>query len=322
MLQARPLLALPDGAVIAGNQRLLAARELGWQTIPAITVELDRERARLWAPRDNNPYGEWNEPALAELLAELAKGGLDLALSGFAGRELDRLLTGFQSPPNPDEAPALPEPESELGRIYQLGPHRLACGDARDCELLERLLADERPQVLWSDPPYGVDYAGKTKRALTIANDDEGALLEAALRWPLSESPAAIAGRPALDWDRPSSPTRPCRPSSAATRRSRPSSGSARARSSATGATSTGESGRANSIGKPPGRPPWAWSRSGWPGCVITTPSRAGRLGLLLTPGVGREVPLPRPGLIVGRTTGSATTLLGLVDVELSISLR
>jgi ParB-like chromosome segregation protein Spo0J len=185
MLLARPLLALPDGTVIAGNQRLRAARELGWQTIPVITVELDRERARLWALRDNNPYGEWNEPALAELLAELGAGGVELALAGFAERELERLLAGIEPAADPEEAPPLPgEPESELGRIYQLGPHRLACGDARDGELLGRLLGDEQPVVLWSDPPYGVDYVGKTKRALAIANDDEAAaaLLEAALR--------------------------------------------------------------------------------------------------------------------------------------------
>src|SRR5881392_2759590 len=186
MLQARPLLALPDGTVIAGNQRLRAARELGWQTIPVITVELERERARLWALRDNNPYGEWNEPALAELLAELGEGGVDLALAGFGERELERLLAGIEPAADPDEAPPLPErePESELGRIYQLGPHRLACGDARDGELLRRLHGDQRPQLLWSDPPYGVDYVGKTKRALAIANDDDGAaaLLEAALR--------------------------------------------------------------------------------------------------------------------------------------------
>jgi ParB-like chromosome segregation protein Spo0J len=185
MLLARPLLALPDGTVIAGNQRLRAARELGWQTIPVITVELDRERARLWALRDNNPYGEWDEPALAELLAELGAGGVELALAGFADRELERLLAGIEPAADPEEAPPLPgEPESELGRIYQLGPHRLACGDARDGELLGRLLGDEQPVVLWSDPPYGVDYVGKTKRALAIANDDEAAaaLLEAALR--------------------------------------------------------------------------------------------------------------------------------------------
>jgi hypothetical protein len=185
MLRARPLIALPDGTVIAGNQRLRAARELGWQTIPVVTVSLERERARLWALRDNNSYGEWEEQALAELLAELGEGGVDLALSGFADRELERLLAGIEPAADPDEAPPLPgEPESELGRIYQLGPHRLACGDARDRELLERLLGDAQPVVLWSDPPYGVDYVGKTKRALAIANDDERApaLLEAALR--------------------------------------------------------------------------------------------------------------------------------------------
>src|SRR5947207_10036689 len=185
MLRARPLLALPDGTVIAGNQRLRAARELGWQTIPVVTVSLERERARLWALRDNNPYGEWEEPALAELLTELGEGGVELALAGFAERELERLLAGIEPAADPDEAPPLPEePESELGRIYQLGPHRLACGDARDGELLERLLGDQQPVALWSDPPYGVDYVGKTKRTLTIANDDEQApaLLEAALR--------------------------------------------------------------------------------------------------------------------------------------------
>jgi DNA modification methylase len=186
MLQARPLLALPDGTVIAGNQRLRAARELGWQTIPVITVSLGRERARLWALRDNNPYGEWEEQALAGLLTELGEGGVDLALSGFAERELERLLAGIEPAADPDEAPPLPErePESEPGRIYQLGPHRLACGDARDRELLERLLAEERPQLLWTDPPYGIDYVGKTKKALRLANDDERApaLLEAALR--------------------------------------------------------------------------------------------------------------------------------------------
>src|SRR5947207_12255747 len=108
MLQARPLLALPDGTVIAGSQRLRAARELGWQTIPVITVELERERARLWALRDNNPYGEWEEQALAELLAELGEGGVELALAGLAERQVERLLAGMQPAADPDDAPPLP----------------------------------------------------------------------------------------------------------------------------------------------------------------------------------------------------------------------
>ena len=186
MLQARPLLALPDGTVIAGNQRLRAALELGWDTIPVITVELDWDRARLWALRDNNLYGDWDEPALAAVLADLAADGVELALTGFAERDINHILSGLAAPADPDAAPPLPqgEPQSEPATVYELGPHRLLCGDARDPELLALLLADVSAQVLWTDPPYGVGYIGKTKKALTIRNDNEtaGSVLEAALQ--------------------------------------------------------------------------------------------------------------------------------------------
>jgi DNA modification methylase len=172
MLWARPLIALPNGTVICGNQRLIAARELGWKTIPVITVDLDRERARLWALRDNATYGVWDEPTLAELLAELAQDGVDLGLTGFETREIDRLLEGLEAPTDPDDVPPPPEtPESRLGEVFELGPHRLLCGDARDEEALERLLLDEQAEVVWTDPPYGVDYVGKTKQKLRIQND-------------------------------------------------------------------------------------------------------------------------------------------------------
>jgi site-specific DNA-methyltransferase (adenine-specific) len=186
MLQARPLIALPDGTVICGNQRLLAAQQLGWEAIPVLTVDLDPERAWLWALRDNAQYGDWDEPALARLLAELAADGVELALTGFATTEIDALLAGITAPADPDDTPALPETESisRPGEIYELGRHRLACGDARDQELLGRLLGDTRPVTLWTDPPYGIAYTGKTEMALTIKNDDTGAaaLLEQVLR--------------------------------------------------------------------------------------------------------------------------------------------
>jgi hypothetical protein len=177
MLRARPLIALPDGTVIAGNQRLLAAQRLGWLTIPTIVVDLDPVRARLWALRDNNQFGEWDEPALAELLSELSAGGVDLALAGFADQDINKILDHLVAEADPDSAPLLPEgpPDSVPGVIYELGSHRLACGDARDRELLGRLLGDDRADVLWTDPPYGVDYVGKTRRELKIRNDDAGA---------------------------------------------------------------------------------------------------------------------------------------------------
>lgn len=176
MLNARPLVALADGTVICGNQRLLAARELGWGTLPVVTVDLDPQRARLWALRDNSSYGAWNEPALAELLADLNQQGVDLALSGFADRDLDRILTGLTRK-EPAEAPAAPaEPSSQAGMIYELGPHRLACGDAADGELVAALFAGEQPTLVWTDPPYGVDYVGKTAQQLAIRNDESGSI--------------------------------------------------------------------------------------------------------------------------------------------------
>jgi site-specific DNA-methyltransferase (adenine-specific) len=165
--------ALPDGTVVCGNQRLLAARELGWETIPALTVDLDPTRARLWALRDNNAYGEWDEQALGELLAELVGEGVDPLLTGFASGELDRLLEGIAVENDPDQVPALPagEPDSQPGRVYELGAHRLLCGDATDSGQVDRLLAGAKAELFLTDPPYGVEYVGKTSAALTIAND-------------------------------------------------------------------------------------------------------------------------------------------------------
>lgn len=101
MLRARPLIALPDGTVIAGNMRLRAARELGWETVPTVYADLDHERARLWLLRDNNPYGDWAEEELSRILSELATGGADVVLTGFDSEELDRLLADL----NADGAP-------------------------------------------------------------------------------------------------------------------------------------------------------------------------------------------------------------------------
>ena len=79
---------------------------------------------------------------------------------------------------DPDDVPPPPpgEPVSQPGELYELGEHRLLCGDCRDSALLARLIGDERAEVLLTDPPFGVDYVGKTRRALRILNDDAGGL--------------------------------------------------------------------------------------------------------------------------------------------------
>jgi len=179
MLRARPLIALPDGRVVCGNQRLRAAQELGWAAIPTVFVDLDDARARLWVLRDNNSYGEWGD-TLPAFLAELATEGVELELTGFSPQDLDRLIReATRVPRDPDETPPAPAtPKSRPGELYELGPHRLVCGDSRDPNTLAKLMGDEQAAAIWSDPPYGVRYVGRTRDRLTIENDEPEGLAE------------------------------------------------------------------------------------------------------------------------------------------------
>jgi site-specific DNA-methyltransferase (adenine-specific) len=179
MLRAKPLWALPDGTVFAGNQRLLAAVELGWESIPVVTVSgLRPEQVRTWALLDNNAFGEWDEPVLAEFLAGLLAQGVEAVLTGFETREIDALLATIVSAKDPDAmpAPAVGEPRSTRGELYPLGPHRVLCDDSTDPDALRRLIGDARVSALVTDLPWGVEYVGKTAAALTIANDDPDGL--------------------------------------------------------------------------------------------------------------------------------------------------
>lgn len=173
MLEARPLIALPDGTVIAGNMRLRAARELGWSTIACHVVDLDAATARAWALRDNSSYGSWEDEALAQLVADHAEASGDMALLGFADAELASLLrlagaaggSGSRGLGDPDEPPPDPpaDAKSKLGELYLLGEHRLYVGDSSSDECVAALFADRaEADLIITDPPYGLDYQGKS----------------------------------------------------------------------------------------------------------------------------------------------------------------
>ncbi len=92
-----------------------------------------------------------------------------------AVRELVARTVLADAEPPSDEAPEPPEePETKPGDLYALGEHRLLCGDATSATDVERLMAGALAQAMWTDPPYGVDYVGKTKDALTIEGDGAG----------------------------------------------------------------------------------------------------------------------------------------------------
>jgi DNA modification methylase len=157
MLEARPLVALPDGTVIMGNQRLRAVTELGWETVNCVTVELDEATAKSWALRDNQNYGEWEASEVAALLRELDAHGMDLDLTGFDDYELNDLLDRHPDPPKPppDEPVITGDAQSVIGEVYELGEHRLLCGDATNAQHAELLMGDDAAALLFTSPPYG-----------------------------------------------------------------------------------------------------------------------------------------------------------------------
>lgn len=173
-LWRRPILATAAGDVLAGNMRLRAVLHLGWAEVPAIVDDVSEQLAKERALRDNGQWGEWEDQDLAALLRDLAENASDVTLLGFDGRELNHLLA-LSAPArrtDPDDIPAVPEePISRLGDLWALGDHRLLCGDSTEPEALTRLLGAERAACVWTDPPYGVDYVGRTRDAMTILSD-------------------------------------------------------------------------------------------------------------------------------------------------------
>lgn len=168
-----------SGNLVGGHQRLKILQERGDTKVDVSVVDLGDEDEAALNVALNKIAGEWDPLKLADVLAGLDTTGFDLTLTGFDGDDLKSALTW--TPPGEivqDEVPEPPEePESKPGEIYQLGPHRVMCGDATETEAVIGLLdGGVEPEVLWTDPPYGVSYVGKTKDALTIQADEKGSV--------------------------------------------------------------------------------------------------------------------------------------------------
>jgi site-specific DNA-methyltransferase (adenine-specific) len=168
--------------VLGGNMRLRAAKEAGLKDVPVIRAEhLTPEQQREFIVKDNVGFGAWDWDALANEwdVAQLAAWGLDVPE---VEQEPTTGLTDADDVPEPPK-----EPITKPGDRIVLGRHTLVCGDSTDAGAWDTLLAGRQIGMVWTDPPYGVSYVGKTKDALTIQNDslDEGAL-EDLLRGSLS----------------------------------------------------------------------------------------------------------------------------------------
>ncbi len=197
-----PVLVDPQGGIIAGHGRILAARKRRYTEVPVIILpHLNENQKRAFMLADNRLAlnAGWDEQSLRLELEALAQAGYSLDIVGFDQRELDRLLIDLdrQALIDPDEAPA-PETEAinQCGDLWTLRDHRLLCGDSTKVEQMQRLMDGGSSDMIFTDLPFNVGYEGKTSKRLTIANDnlgDEfGAFLSVACRTMLAVNSGAI----------------------------------------------------------------------------------------------------------------------------------
>jgi hypothetical protein len=171
------------GYILAGNHRLLAARQQGLAEVPVVWLDVDDDWARrILADNRTNDLATYDQEQLAALLGELAVTESGLIGTGYSAEDL-AALAGKPQPRDDDGdanvAPETPEePILKPGDVWMLGEHRLLVGDATDVAAVEAMLDGDRADCMWTDPPYGVSYVGKTKDALRIENDGSENLYE------------------------------------------------------------------------------------------------------------------------------------------------
>ena len=165
-----PILISDYGEILAGHGRAAAARQLGWTEVPTLALsKLDAAERRAYALADNKLAlnAGWDQEILAIELQALVDLEFDAELTGFSLAEIDLVIDeARESQPNADNAPEDRVPAfaatavSQQGDVWELGRHRLICGDARDQEAYRSLLGAERVDLVFTDPPYNVPIDG------------------------------------------------------------------------------------------------------------------------------------------------------------------
>ena len=180
-----PVLIDGNKGIIAGHGRLMAAKKLNLSQVPVVILDhLSEAQKRAYIIADNKlaENAGWNEEILAGELADLKEENFDLDLIGFEDQELEKLFSNLydDDKENEEDVPELEEnPISKQGDIWQLGDHKLICGDSAKQETYNLLLENELADMTFTDPPYNVDYGNSMKDTIrgnnnSILNDNLG----------------------------------------------------------------------------------------------------------------------------------------------------
>jgi len=173
-----PVLVDGDNGIIAGHGRVMAARKLKYKQIPTIELKnLTETQKKAYIIADNRLAlnAGWDNEMLTIELNDLLADGFALDILGFDPKELSALLEPevVEGLTDEDAVPDVPdEPKTKLGDIYQLGNHRLMCGDSTSVDAVEALLQGQRADMVFTDPPYNVAFNGRSGKFDVIKNDD------------------------------------------------------------------------------------------------------------------------------------------------------
>jgi hypothetical protein len=166
MLEIRPVVVNKDMIVLGGNMRLKALKEAGLTEVPCIIAdELSEDQQRQFIIKDNVGYGEWDWDMLANEwdVEDLQKWGMDLP--DFKETELEAVEDDY-------EQPDMIETDIVLGDLFEIGEHRLLCGDSTDSDQVAKLMNGEKADMVFTDPPYGFNYTKKSD-GTSIQNDGD-----------------------------------------------------------------------------------------------------------------------------------------------------
>ena len=182
-----PILAGSDGVIVAGHGRLAAAQKLGLATVPVVVLDHltpTQRRALIIADNRIAENAGWDEALLRIEMADLQDADFDLSLTGFDADALAELMAGDEpqgeGQTDDDAVPDVAEtPVSRPGDVWVLGGHRLLCGDSTVAESYDRVLDGEPVDMVFTDPPYNVNYANSAKDKMrgkdrAILNDNLG----------------------------------------------------------------------------------------------------------------------------------------------------
>jgi 16S rRNA G966 N2-methylase RsmD len=176
MLELRPIVVNDDMVVLGGNMRLKALKHLGLTEAPVIKAsELTEDQQRQFIIKDNAGFGEWDWGMLANEwnVEELEQWGLDVP--AFAETEIEAVEDDF-------EQPETIETDIVLGDLFEIGEHRLLCGDSTDSDAVAKLMDGNKADMVFTDPPYGISHSGKgitapTKSGKIVEGNDFGQIL-------------------------------------------------------------------------------------------------------------------------------------------------